>query len=555
VRTALVLFGFGLCLRTLFWLATPDRGAAWNLCFQGDAPVWQDLAQKVALGQTDELLRLPLRPPGMHWLVSCLWDGQGPAWLLRGLFVVLGATIAPLVHALLRKHTSPTTALGAGVLCAAATNLILVGSGLHVELPYLVLVLVSLFDQERLRQGGTTWVAARWGALHAASTLLRAEHALTFVLLLVLLLVQRSRGFRTTAVYGCLAFVLVLLPWHWVAWRQVDTYNHDGAPALPPAGHRAPGMLPWDEAALARLRTLPAFQQAPTFGFVSDTVRVRGGTEVRAADLDVLQQAYGTWPAPLGRPFVCLYGGLNFFLGNSPEANGGFSQRALDRRPPLVGGPQRYPPGLLQVLPRNGQLSLGYPPHLDLLVHGYRRGIDEIATDPRGAAARFGTKLWYGLEGATGGVGGYGLPIGLSGVRRPVDLVTADGWWAGAWRILVAVTAAAGLWTLRRQAWLQAWLVFAATKAAVVGAFFGYARQGALCAPLVAIGIAAAAERCLLGSLRAPVRRAAFGALLLVLLLLELVRCLGTSAALDDFTISPGALGPIDHEAHAVRYR
>lgn len=555
MRPALVLFCFGLCLRTLFWLATPDRGEAWNLAFQGDAPVWQDLARRVALGQPDELLRLPLRPPGMHWLVSSLWNGQGPAWLLRGLFVALGASIGPLVWALLRRHVPAGTALGAGLLCAAATNLILVGSGLHVELPYLVLVLVSLFDQERLRHEGTTWVAARWGALHAVLTLLRAEHTLTFGLLLALLLVQRSRGFRTTVIHGCLAFGVVLLPWHWVAWRQVDVYNHEGAPALPPAGHRAPGLLPWDEGALARLRTLPAFQQAPTFGFVSDTVRVRGGTQVRAADLDVLQQAYGTWPEPLGRPFVCLYGGLNFFLGNSWEADGGFSQRALDRPPPLDGGPQRYPAGLLQILPRNGQLSLGYPPHLDLLRHGYRRGLHEIASDPAGAAARIGRKLWYGLEGATGGVGGYALPIGLSGTRRPVDCVTANGVWADAWRVLVAIGAAAGLWTLRRQPWLQAWLVFAATKIVVVGAFIGYARQGAMCAPLCAIGLAAAADRWVLARLQAPARRRMFGFTLLALLLLELVRCLGTSATVDDLGAGTGPLGPIDHAAHTIHYR
>ena len=31
-------FGFGLALRILFWLATPDRGAAWNLAFQIGKP-------------------------------------------------------------------------------------------------------------------------------------------------------------------------------------------------------------------------------------------------------------------------------------------------------------------------------------------------------------------------------------------------------------------------------------------------------------------------------------------------------------------------------------
>jgi hypothetical protein len=83
---ALALFTFGLVLRLLFVWATPDGGTGWHVAFQGDAPIWHDLAAKLAANVPDDLLRLPLRPPAMQWFVALLWNGD-PArvWLVRGL--------------------------------------------------------------------------------------------------------------------------------------------------------------------------------------------------------------------------------------------------------------------------------------------------------------------------------------------------------------------------------------------------------------------------------------------------------------------------------------
>ncbi|MFN9945912.1 MAG: hypothetical protein ACK56S_03630, partial [Planctomycetota bacterium] len=168
---------------------------------------------------------------------------------------------------------------------------------------------------------------------------------------------------------------------------------------------------------------------------------------------------------------------------------------ALDRAPPPAGADPHPPPGLRGMLPRNGVLTLSYPPHLDAIVHGSQKGWAEIAADRGAALARVGTKLWHAVEGAVGGIGGYALPIGLSGERRQVDLVTATSGWSDVWRLLVLGTAAFGLWRLRgcRGAWPL--LAFAATKVAVVAVYFGYARQGALCVPVVALGVVAAFVR------------------------------------------------------------
>ncbi|MEO6597731.1 MAG: hypothetical protein ABIP94_23545 [Planctomycetota bacterium] len=531
--------------------AVLDRDAG-----QGDAPLWQELASKVARSQPDELLSLPLRPPGMLWLVTLLWDGDvATAWRLRLALVGLGAAIGPLVWLLLRRHAGGPTALLAAGLCAVSTNLIVLSSGLHSELPYLVLFLSTLFVQERLHVRASTWLAVLFGAVHAAGCLLRAEHTLTFVLLLALLVWQGAPHWGRSTLLATVAFLLCLLPWHLAAWSDIDTYNQVGAPPLPAAGSVVPDGLPWDREALGRVRQLPGFQQWPVCRFVEDTVRVRGGRSVHEVDLDIVREAYGYWPEALPHPFVCLYGGLNFFLGNSREADGGFSQQALDRPPPLKGGDARYPPGLRQVLPRDGQLSLSYPPHLDLVVHGYRRGLAELAQDPTGGAMRMGSKLWHGFEGAVGGLGGYALPIGLSGVRRPVDMVTATGMWSAIFRLGWFAMAIAGLFTLRRQRFLAPWLVFAATKVFVLLAFFGYSRQGALCIPLLSLGIAAAWHRWLLPRWPGLARARTAALLAAVFVGLELVRCVGMQVSVDSAPFTPSSPRVVDHGRHEVSFR
>jgi hypothetical protein len=417
-------------------------------------------------------------------------------WTARLVFVVLGALVAPLVWWLLRRHVGARVAFCTALLCAASSNLLLLSSGLHNETLYLVLALAALGCQPVGKRpvggaGAVAWrgpTALLWGALHGASCLVRAEHILTAAVLLLLALHATGRRGARSAALAAVALALVLLPWQLRANALVDAYNQgpQPAPELPKVA------LPWNDDALATVRALPAFQRYPVLAFVTETVKARGGNRVRQQDLAVVRQAYDCWPEPLPKGFLAIYGGLNFFLANSKEAAGGFSAAALDREPPLEGGDIHYPPGLRGMLPRNGVLTLSYPPHLDAIVHGSQKGWAEIAADPGAAMARAGAKLWHAAEGAVGGVGGYALPIGLSGERRQVDFVTATSGWSDVWRLLVLGAAAFGLWRLRRCRGVWPLLAFAATKVAVVAVYFGYARQGALCVPIVALGVAAA---------------------------------------------------------------
>ncbi|MBL8751876.1 MAG: hypothetical protein JNK15_01140 [Planctomycetes bacterium] len=543
----LALFVFGLVLRLVFQAATPDGGICWHIGFQGDAPVWQDLAARLAHGVDDFEFQVPYRPPGMTYGLAFLWDGEGATvWPVRLLFAALGALTPVLLVLLLRRHVPPMVAWGTGLVCACASNLLLASSGLHVETPYLVLVLLTLFDQQRLVERGGSVVALRWGALHGLLCLLRAEHVLSIAALGFV--AWRTRVPWRRLVLAVVGAALPLVPWQLHANALVAAFNA-GEPTLPPS------QVPWRADALAKLRELPSFQQGPMFRFVGDTVQVRGRSEVRVEDLEVIREAFGVYPEPLRPQFVALQGGMNFWLACVPEGDGGLSGEPWNRPPPLAGGAARYPRWLRDDIPRGGKFSPNYPPHLDVFLHGYARGFAELAADPWGAMVRTAKKVWRGLGGATGGLGGAAMPIGLSGVRRPVDMVLAEGVWAGLWRVGVLGLALAGLWRMRRIDALWPLVAFAASRLFVVAAFFGHARFGVLCLPVVALGAVAMlhtfASRT--GRERQLLRLGV--AALVLLFALDLVRLRGVDVEVDGrpFTQAPG--GDADHRTHTITFR
>lgn len=541
------LFAFALVLRLLFQAATPDGGTCWHIGFQGDAATWQDLAARLALGLDDIELRLPWRPPGMTYGIAFLWDGEGATVApVRFAFTAMGAAMAPLLWLLLRRHVAAPVAWFTAGVCAASSNLMLLSSGLHNDTPYLFFVLISLLDQDRLARRPSAAVAARWGVLHGLLCLLRAEHLLAFVAFAGVAFL-RGLSWRRLALAGFGA-AMVLVPWQVHVDRQVTAFNA-GTPQLPPVD------LPWDPEAMTALRAWPSFQQGVMFRFVSDTMRVRGHERVRVEDLGVVREAFGVDPVPLRATFVALQGPMSFWYAQTPEGTDGFTQAALDRPPPLTGGAHRYPAWLRAELPRGGALSLQYPPHLDVFVNGYSRGLAELAADPVGAARRLVTKVWHLLAGATGGLGGYALPIGLSGVRRPVDIVVATGWWSGAWRTLVVAVAMGGLWRLRRCRGLWPLFAFSIVRLVVAAAYYGHARFGAYCLPIVALGVAIVVHAALARCSRPAIGRAIAVGAAIVLLGVEIVRTNSATVSIDQRRWLGSAGGQVDHLVHELEFR
>jgi hypothetical protein len=254
------------------------------------------------------------------------------------------------------------------------------------------------------------------------------------------------------------------------------------------------GPLAWDPDAAAELERIPVFARRTSGLFVAATVAHRGGTTVRAADFAVLQDAFGYVPRPLARrPFVSIYGPLNFALANDPSATGGFGTAPLEAMPPLRPSADRFPPAL--VGPPPPELALVYPPHLRLVNDGYRVGLAHIAADPARFAVLAARKLAIFWSGAASGLTGYGVPGGPSGLRRAVDMVAPSGLPAVLFAIALLAACAWGALLARGQAAVVPWLLFLASKVAVTIAFFGYARQGAAVIPVVALLVAIACER------------------------------------------------------------
>jgi len=530
--SAAALFLISAIARVLFWQATPDRAWPWSAYYKGDAPLWLDYARSMQLNQPFEL-GLPIHPPGTAWLVTMFWNGE-PSGIasLRLAWLLLGALVPPLVYLAVQRSFGARVALFAGGFCAVSTGLFVLSTSIDSETPYLVLVAASFWFVHDLLDArrSISVPLAIWSALNAAACLVRVDHLLFYLLALAFFAVVWMRrgggGVAVRVLVSLLFFGLPLVPWHLTAWSAIRRFN-EVPRQLSPTEEQAIASVestlqhvPWTAAARQRRDELPAFVRRTASVFVLATTYYRGGREVRAEDFAVLEQAFGYVPRPLQRfPFVSLYGPLNFALANHPGATGGFDRAPLDEPPLLAGGAQAYPFFLVQGLPPS-QLTFFYPPHLRLFNEGYAVGWQWIARHPGDFARLAVRKLAIFWSGAAHGVTGYGLPAGLSGPRRAVDLVVPDpGPLAFVWRVVLLLAALAGVAAAWRAPELWPWLLFLAAKLVVTVLFFGYARQGAIVIPIVALLVALAAR-----PLLARVSVRAFAAIALVAIAADAVR-------------------------------
>jgi hypothetical protein len=519
---ALSLFFLGAFVRTCFWLATPDRELPTSIAYEGDAPKWLQL---LAGGESEIQNALPLHPPGMTWLTPLLTDGSS-FLLARAVMVVLGALVAPLLYLLLRRNFSERVAVLTGGLCAVSSGLVVVGSGLHSDVLYLLLFVVGLFPLERLRKEASAVAAISFGLLQALACYFRAEH-LAFAGMAFLWLFVRVRPHgRMAAVMAVMAMIVAFVPWQVHASDMVARVNKHGFPGRPPVIlPMPPQALPWDANAMDMINRSPAFARHATYGFVNDTVKMRGGSRVTVGDLAILDEGYGYRPEPLSTPLLVMYGPMNFCLANYESSTGMFSRAGLDHRPPLKGGVERYSPMIKVCLEPNGPLRWDYPPHLEIINHGYRIGFERWLARPGWALWLMGQKMLHSWRGVATGVGSYSMPFGTSGVREPVDMTVSMNGIAAFWRALLLALALFGLWTARLTSGSVPFALFVISKLIAVVLFFGYARLGALCIPSFALFWAIAVDRLVLSRLSANwVMRLLWSTVTLVVLV-EGVRC------------------------------
>lgn len=502
VAWCLGLFLLALGFRLVFGMPTDDWRLPHSASYQGDAAAFLEEALALRAEDPPAGFSLPMRGPGTAWLVARLWDGTGAGVeTLRWAWCLLGAALAPLAYLALRRHASELVACMTGALIAASHPLIVLSNSVDAETPYLLLVVAGFGLIPKKEGPGVAAGEILRGLLAAAACAFRPEHAL-LVLATEAFVVARGLPLRGLALVVTLA---ALAPWERGVHEQLVELN-TVEPELPAATELAIESLErvtmtvrWTEAAAAQRDAWPAFLRRHSAAFVAATVAYRGGNEVDVSDLAVLEEAFGSLPAPLPTwPPLLVSGPLNLALAYHDNSAGGFHRGPLDRVPPLVKDPVGFPPWLRVGLPP-AAFTLGYLPHLELLLRGDELAFKWIAAHPAEARAQLLERGHRFVAGAAGGVGANDFPFGSSGPRGRVDMVDprrpdAPLSWLPVGLFGLALlgllvhlrpSAAPGLWP---------WLVFLGGRGLIALASFGYVRFGALAAPVVLLGLALALQ-------------------------------------------------------------
>lgn len=498
-RVGTGLFVLAAALRLARWALAGDRSSAFDPAYPGDSQLWIDWARAIRAGIPYQL-DLPLHPPGTAYVAALLGGAGFGVAALRIVWCLTGAAAVVVAYLAIRRDFGARVALRSGLLLALASSWILLSTSIDSETPYLLVVAASLLlSQDLAAERPPRGRIALWGLLQAVGCLFRVEHALFAALVWLWFTIgwlRRRVPIATvigrTAVGAAIA-AAALAPWHVKAWGSVERLNRQ-PPTLSTAEASAYAAveqgsrhLVWEAGASRWREELPAFARRPAALFVAATAVHRGRRVVGDAEVAALEEAFGATPRPLPeRFFVSIYGPLNFALAHDDGTGGRFSTRRLELPPPLAGGAHRYPSELVAGLPPP-ELALSYPPHLALVLDGYRVGLRWILDHPAQFVRDSARKLAHFWEGAASGLGPTGLPAGLAAPRRVDVAAHRPGPIAVVWQVAFLALVVAGAWRAGRLPALAPWWIYLASKLAATVLFFGYARQGALAVPVVAL--------------------------------------------------------------------
>ncbi len=480
---AMLIAAVALALRLAYVLRSPDAAWPHSIMYEGDATVWAQWAAALGRGAAFED-DLPFRTPGVAWLLHALGWHDAPFTGAKVLWCVISAATPAALFLVLARWFTRGAAVIAAVLVVIAHGSFLLANSLNNETPYALLLVVIV--------GGTlAWIdrpSWRWaimlGALHGVATLLRAEHTLCMLMIVLYAAVRAARGDEPAPdatgglsphgraswriwsglAWMVIAAVAVCTPWSIRSHAATVRFNRE-APPVP----YATAQPPWTPAAVAAFEALPAFARKGNFAYLAALSRRQGLMIVDESDVRAFfEREWGCTPEPLSEwSLVSLKGPLDFALANHPDADGGFSRAGLGDRHD-----------------QNAVFALARPSHLLLVNHGYEIGWQHIREQPRRWLSLAGEKLKRFTGGVTLGIFAGDWPHEANRVRRAIDLATpaqgGEAWWNTA--VVACVLAGAAMACRRRGGAI--WIVVVAYKVAVTIAFYGYARQAVSIAPV-----------------------------------------------------------------------
>jgi len=406
---------------------------------------------------------------------------QAPAIFAWGFLVHLVFLLAS------PELTTPVSAFffGDSVRFLESARLALLGQHLDAGLPYhpplvgwLMLPVWWLFEAPRAYVAAKLLMSLINAAGYALFFLLvrrRVPHALWICLLLPLsfgeMLLSAAAG--SEAVYRLLLLALLAagLERPWLAGML------HGAAALCRAEHLPFALLLLAVAAARPAWRGPALRSAAVALLL---VLLPYAVVTHAALSDYNARHAGQLPEELPTLVpVSFYGPLNFALAQREE-DVFFARRTL---PPA-------PAGMSALDPR-------FPPHNELILHGYRIGLETIARDPLRFVRRSARKLAFSFQALGYGWTWRDLPNPGRWLRPPVDMAISSN---PPYLLAVLALIAAGAWRLRAErALLLAGGVLLAYRLAVNVAFFPYLRSMMIVSPfwllLLSTGLHAVAGR------------------------------------------------------------